>query len=309
VFHHRFLRKRIQKPRFFGKAGLLFAPLLFSALVLPQATPGEDGADTIAKLDHLLQAAVHLENAGRTDLAAEIYAQLATAAEADRQRLAEIKLAQIRQLELEVTRLATPSPCVGQVLIQLKVVELSLEKLAASGLSLVSIRSLLDSNAGSAVPDEGGQISQFLESLRREGLVQVVAEPKLVTVNGRPARLEVGSLAAAGPRAEQPPTDQSVRTIAGLRFACTPKITAPGKLSLELNFRRQASASPAGQGDLLAGPQVAGTLEVSTVVELRSGEPLILAGPRQSGSAQGGNATLLLVTATIVGAQAPLPVP
>jgi Flp pilus assembly secretin CpaC len=279
--------------------------VLFSALSLPHATLGEDGQEAIAKLDHLLQAATHLEKAGRTDLAAEIYAQLAAEAEVDRQRLAEAKLVEIERLQTEVARLRTPSPAADQVLIRLKVIELSLEKLAASGLGLVSIRNLLDSNASSAVPDEDGQISEFLELLRREGLVQVVAEPELVTVSGRPAALEVGSLAAPDLRAEPPQTGRPAVTLAGLRFACTPKITAPGRLSLELKFRRQTPVGTAGPGDRGADPQVAGSLEVRTVVELRSGKPLVLAGPRQSGGTKGSSATLLLVTATIVGAQGP----
>ena len=210
MIHRLVFRESIQKPGSSEKAGLLFgrelasvpilAAVLFFALGFPSAILGEDGSDAISKLDHLLQAATHLEKAGRTDLAAQVYAQLAAEAEADRQRLADAKLEQIRQLEAEVARLRTSSTAGEQILVQLKVIELSLEKLRDSGLSLVSIRNLLDSNSGSAVLDEDGQISRFMELLRREGLVQVVAEPKLVTVNGRSATLEVGNLAASDPR-------------------------------------------------------------------------------------------------------------
>jgi len=288
---------------------LLIAAAFFSAFGLPHASLGEDAPDAVARLDHLLQAATHLEKAGRTDLAGQIYAQLAAEDEAGRQRLAEIKLAQIKQLEAEVARLRTPPPSAEQVLIQLKVIELALEKLDASGLGLVSIRNLLDSKASSAVPDEDGQISEFLELLRREGLVQVVAEPKLVTVNGRPATLEVGSPDAPGSRPELPQTDHSARMLPELRFACTPKITAPGKLSLELHFLRQTPPASVGVPDHSGHPQAAGSLEVGTLVELRSGVPLVLAGPHQSGRAKGSTATLLLVTATIVGAEGKLPAP
>lgn len=319
MFHHSFCGKRFQGPGFFGKAGLpsnsksagllRIAAALFSALSLPHASLGEDAADAVAKLDHLLQAATHLEKAGRTDLAAEVYGQLAAEEEAGRQRLAEIKLAQIKQLETEVTRLRTPSPSAEQVLIQLKVVELALEKLDASGMGLVSIRDLLDSEASSAVPDENGQIGEFLELLRREGLVQVVAEPKLVTVNGRPATLEIGSPTAPGSRPEPPQTGHAAGMLSGLRFACTPKITAPGKLLLEFHFLRQAPAASVGVPDHSDRPEAAGSLEVGSQVELRSGVPLVLAGPRQSGRAKGSTATLLLVTATIVGSRGPLPAP
>lgn len=319
MVHHTFCRKRFQKPGFFGNAGLLphprsaglrlFAAALFSALSLPHGGQGEDAPDAVAKLDHLLQAATHLEKAGRTDLAAEVYAQVAAEDEAGRQRLTEIKLAQIKQLETEVARLRTPPPSAEQVLIQLRVVELALEKLDASGFGLVSIRNLLDSKASSAVPDENGQIGEFLELLRREGLVQVVAEPKLVTVDGRPAALEIGSPVAPGSRSELPQTDHSARMLPGLRFACTPKITAPGRLSLEFHLLRRTPADSVDVPDHSDHSQAAGSLEVGTLVELRSGVPLVLVGPRQSGSVKGSTATLLLVTATIEGARGSLPAP
>jgi len=223
--------------------------------------------------------------------------------------LVEFKLLQIKQLEAEVARLRTSPLAADQILIQLKVLELALDKLEASGLSLVSIRNLLDSGPSSAVSDDDGRIGQFLELLRREGLVHVVAEPKLVTVSGRKAALEVGSVAAPGSLAEQSPAADHPETVAGLRLACTPKIMAPGRLSLELNFCRSAPADFAGAEDPGADPQPAGSLEVGARIEVQSGQTLILAGLRQAQSAQGNTATLLMVTATIVGAEGKLPAP
>jgi len=315
VIHHLVFREKIRKPGFSEKAGLLFgrelvsapilAAILVSAIGLPFAALGDDEPDATSKLEHLLQAATHLEKAGRTDLAAPIYAQLAAEPEADRQRLADAKLEQIRQLEAELGRLRT-SPAAGdQVLVQLKVIELSLEKLRTSGLSLVSIRNLLDCGSASAVLDEDGQISRFMELLSREGLVQVVAEPKLVTVNGRSATLQVGHLAASDPRADQHRTGQPDGKLAGLRFTCTPRIAASGKLSLDLHFLRQMPADTAKMGDQARDPQAVGSQEVSTKVDLRSGDTLVLAGPPQSAEATGNSAALLLVTATILGRHAP----
>lgn len=307
-------RKSIRKPGSFEKAGpsssralgrvQVFAAACVFALGLATSTLSADGADAISKLDHLLQAAVHLEKAGRSDLAAEIYTQIAAEAEADRQRLADARLEQIRQLEADVARLRT-SPVVGdQISVQLKVIQLSLEKLQASGLGLVSIRNLLDSGSSSAVLDEGGQIGAFMELLRREGLVQFVAEPTLVTVNGRPAMLEVGSQPAG-----QHETGQPAAKLAGLRFACTPQITDSGKISLDLHVRCQTPAEPAETAARAGVPHAVGSLEVRTQVGLRSGETLVLAGPSQSGGSEGERAVLLLVTATIVGPHSPPSLP
>ncbi len=308
-------REKIHQPGFSENASLLFgrelvsAPMLaavfFLALGLPSGGLADHATDAASKWEHLLQAATHLEKAGRTDLAAEIYAQLAAAPEADRQRLIDAKREQIRQLEADAARLRT-SPAAGdQVLVQLKVIELSLEKLRASGLSLVSIRNLLDSQSASAVLDEDGQISRFMELLSREGLVQVVAEPKLVTVDGRSATLQVGHLAASDPGAAQHRTGQPDGKSAGLRFTCTPRIVDSGKLSLDLHFLRQMPPDTAKQGEPARDPQVVGSQEVSTEVDLRSGETLVLAGPRRSAGVAGNNTALLLVTATILGRQAP----
>ncbi len=315
----RALSKSIQKPGFSERAEpflsrtlgrrCVFATAFLFALGLPAILLSADKPDAISKLDHLLQAAAHLEKAGRTDWAAEIYAQIAAEADVDRQRLADAKLEQIRQLEADIARLRTTSAAGDQIVVQLKVIELALQKLHASGLTLVSIRNLLDSKSSAAVLDEGGQISAFMELLCREGLVQVVAEPKLVTVNGRPATLQVGTVGVDGPRDDQHRSGQGAVSLAGLRFDCTPKITDSGKLSLALYLRRQMPVTAAETGAGAGDPPAVGSLELSTQVELSSGETLVLAGPRQSQGAEGSNATLLLLTATIVGTHGPLPPP
>jgi len=301
------------------KAGRLFRRMLVPArplvtvllFVLGSSSGGaaEDEVDALARLDHLLQAAAHLEKAGRTDLAAQIYLQLAAEPQADRQRLAEAKLEQIRQLEADVAQLRTP-PVVGeQILVQMKVIELSLEKLRASGLGLISIRHLLDSDFASAVVDEDGQISRFLELLQGEGLVRVVAEPKRVTVNGRRATLQIGGRAGPGPRDSLHQTGQPDAKLAGMQFACTPKITDSGTLSLDLHLVRQLTTDAAKESDQDRRLPTGRSAEVATQVELRSGQTLILAAPHPPEQAQGGRGALLLVTATILKTPGSLPAP
>ena len=78
-----------------------------------------------------------------------------------------------------------------------------------------------------------------------------------------------------------------------------------GKLSLDLHFLRQMPPDTTKPGEPARDPQVVGSQEVSTQVDLRSGETLVLAGPCRSAGAAGNSAALLLVTATILGRQAP----
>jgi Flp pilus assembly secretin CpaC len=275
--------------------------LLIAFLGQAAAAQAEDGDGQTAKLEHLLQAAGHLEKAGRQDLAAEIYALVATEAEADRQRLVDARLDQIRRLEGEVARLQASPAAEDQILVQLRLVEFSLAKLRQTGLGLVSIRSLLESNGATPILDEAGRITEFIELLRKEGLVQVVAEPKLVTVSGRPATLEIGSFASASRQASGEPAASPPGLPGGLRFACTPKITEAGKIMLDIDFCRQTAADPSSH-EFSSGATAAGarSLEIKTRVELRSGDTLILAGPRQAADSDE-KAVLLLLTARAVG--------
>ena len=81
--------------------------LLIGSLGPAVPAQADDADSNTSRLDHLLQAASHLEQAGRDDLAAEIYAQIGAETEADRQRLVDARREQIRQLELEIARLQT----------------------------------------------------------------------------------------------------------------------------------------------------------------------------------------------------------
>ena len=102
--------------------------------------------------------------------------------EANRQRLVEARRERIRQLESEIARLqaspgAEPLAAADQIVVELKLIEFSWAKLQQSGLSLVSLRNLLESNETPAILDEDGQISEFIELLCKDGLAQVLSRP------------------------------------------------------------------------------------------------------------------------------------
>jgi len=241
-----------------------------------------------SRLDHLLQAATLLEQAGRTDLAAGVYAQIEAETEADRQRLVDARRERIRQLELEIARLqaspATEPPAADQIVVELKLIEFSWAKLQQSGLSLVSLRNLLESNETPAILDEDGQISEFIELLCKDGLAQVLSRPKLTTISGQPATVEIG----------QDSTTVSPGSRSRLRFQCTPRVVDGGKLQLQIDLRIQvASGEKARQDD-------AGVLGLKTQVELRSGDTMILAGQQQAAAADA-KSVIVLLTAHSVG--------
>jgi hypothetical protein len=257
------------------------------------AAPDDVDTDT-SRLDHLLQAATHLEQAGRTDLAAGVYAQIEAETGANRQRLIDARRARIRRLELEIARLqASPAaerPAVAdQIVVELKLIEFSWAKLQQSGLSLVSLRNLLESNETPAILDEDGQISEFIELLCKDGLAQVLSRPKLTTISGQPATVEIGQDSAT----------VSPDSHSRLRFQCTPRVVDGGKLQLEIDLRVPvASGEKARQND-------AGVLGLKTQVELRSGDTMILAGQtvsrQQPAAAADAKSVLVLLTAHLRG--------
>jgi Flp pilus assembly secretin CpaC len=258
-------------------------------------TAHADDVDTdTSRLDHLLQAATHLEQAGRTDLAAGVYAQIEAGTGANRQRLIDARRARIRQLELEIARLqaspaAEPPGVADQIVVELKLIEFSWAKLQQSGLSLVSLRNLLESNETPAILDEDGQISEFIELLCKDGLAQVLSRPKLTTISGQPATVEIGQDSAT----------VSPGSRSRLRFQCTPRVVDGGKLQLEIDLRVQVAAGEKALQD------DAGVLGLKTQVELRSGDTMILGGQAVAGQQQAAAAdtksVLVLLTARSAG--------
>ncbi len=270
---------------------------LLSIVSVGVAVPAHaDDVDTdTSRLDHLLQAATHLEQAGRIELAAGVYAQIEAAAAADRQRLIDARRARIRQLELEIARLqaspaAEPPAAADRIDVELKLIEFSWAKLQQSGLSLVSLRNLLESNETPAILDEDGQISEFIELLCKDGLALVLSRPKLTTISGQPATVEIG----------QDPATVSPGSRSRLRFECTPRLVDGGKLQLEIDLRVQVASGEK------ARPDDAGVLGLKTQVELRSGDTMILAGQtvagqQQQAAAADAKSVLVLLTAHSVG--------
>ena len=180
------------------------AVLLIGSLGLAVPGQAEDVDRNTSRLDHLLQAASHLEQAGREDLAA---GRLRSGGGRDRGEPAtsdEGRWEQIRRLELEIARLQT-SPAAeqpataDQIVVQLKLIEFSWAKLQQSGLSLVSLRNLFESSEAPAIVDQDGQISEFIELLCKDGLAQVLSRPKLTTISGQPSTVEIGQDAKVPP--------------------------------------------------------------------------------------------------------------
>ena len=117
----------------------------------------------------------------------------------------------------------------------------------------------------------------FLEALKQEGLLKILAEPELVTTNGRPAHLLSGG--------EFPIlVPQSLGTVTiewrefGVRLEAVPNILGRGRVRLELE--PEVSERDFSQAVTVNGISVPGltTRRANTQVEMRFGETFVIAG-------------------------------
>ena len=190
---------------------------------------------------------------------------------------------------------------VQQVALHARVMEVSRTKLRAlsadffvqNGLdTFVSsaagiITSLTDGNGGFVgsgadtvsygVINGNDRFSLFIEALRRNEMVKILAEPTLVTVSGRPASFQEGGefpiVVAQGIGANSVEFKQF-----GTRVDFIPIVLGNGNIRLEV--RPQVSEIDNSRGVDLGGNVVPGlrTRWVDTAAEMRSGQTLALAG-------------------------------
>ncbi len=119
--------------------------------------------------------------------------------------------------------------------------------------------------------------TQFLDALKEEGLIRILAEPTLITQSGQEAKFLAGG--------EFPiPVPQGLGTVAieykqfGVQLAFTPTILADGKISMRVN--PEVSQLDYTTLVTIQGIAVPGltTRRVSTMVELGDGQSFAVAG-------------------------------
>ncbi len=127
------------------------------------------------------------------------------------------------------------------------------------------------------IVDDSSAFVGFLEALKRENLVKILAEPNLVTVSGRPARYQVG-----GQVPFPQPTGFGNISIEfkdfGTMIDFVPIVLGNGSVRLEV--RPQVLELDESLGILVAGTAVPGftTRSVDTGVEMKFGQTLAIAG-------------------------------
>lgn len=147
--------------------------------VASQAAPSSE------KVEHLLIAATHLDAAGLHDNATKLRQQAEQESQAPKTEL--------ESLRAEVQRLRQPTGDNRQVLVHLKVVELSPEKLRRLGMDFSAASAdrvpqpRFDFSGPASAVVDAKLLDGFVTALQHDSLARVLAEPNIVTLNGRPA--------------------------------------------------------------------------------------------------------------------------
>jgi Flp pilus assembly secretin CpaC len=250
------------------------------------------------RLEHLLLAAEHLEQAGLADRAAEIRTLANEEMRAHGATLLQQRLRQLESLQKEIDLLRQAIATARYVKVRLQICELQTKKLEASGLGLVSLQQLLSNPTPTSLVDDNGKLTEFIELLQRQGIVSRLSAPTLMVADGQTATVSVGEqLAQAKNRPDSAdPTDG----VGGLRFDCRPEIRAGERLRLDVGLRktsRSVADSTCASGG--SGPDRGTCCELQTRLELQSGQTVLVGGSRtKSDGAESG--LLLLLTAEIV---------
>jgi len=144
------------------------------------------------------------------------------------------------------------------------------------GLTFNAIR-LADSTIVGGIVDNDSVFQGFLEALKREAMLKILAEPRLVTTNGRPANMLAG-----GEFPVLVPQSLGTTTIEwrefGVRLEAVPIILGNGRVRLELQpevSEKDFTSSVETNGFTV--PALT-TRRVNTQVEMNFGETFMLAG-------------------------------
>jgi pilus assembly protein CpaC len=241
--------------------------------------PDQQQSDpTGQRLQRLLQTAQELEQAGKLDQATAVRQQV------ERERQALHHRLDVSQPEIEQIRQVVGAG--KQVIIRLQIAEVSLTKLQHMGFNLAQGagdgdgKPIVDETSfnaeWSAITRDGKKAQQLLQSLRKENLAKILAEPTLVTTSGNPAVFNSGVELSV----PKPQPDGSVRMERqyGTVVRFTPEALGD---QVRLAIRGSLSELDYGHTVRVGKENVPGVQkrEFDTRAELESGQTLAISGP------------------------------
>lgn len=253
------------------------APYAICQPTLPRPVPATAFGAT-DRLEHLLQAAVHLEVAGELDQALHV-----------RRLVAQERHSLLSRLDNQDTD-AGPR----QVKVQFRAMEISLTRLKELGLewkrTLINVMErpeVRSPDFGNLVYDDGTALLAMIDTLREKDAVRILAEPTVIATSGRPATFQ-----SDGRITREQADGAEKRVDISTRIDLVPRVPEPDRV--QLKFKMAISEPCPG----LSQPCVR---TVDTDMEMKSGQTHSIRGLLQSSKDRNETVELVIfVTAEIV---------
>jgi hypothetical protein len=216
----------------------------------------------LSKTDHLRIAAEHLEAAGLKEEAQRVRQIAAKEASHPARAFPQFVRVDLHMLELPQTRLG----------------KLSSERYGGSkDVSVMALLSKLQSADGGPVPGSDWKLVSLIEALRKDGLVKVLAAPRLLTVPDRSASIFIGG------ELPYPDKDREGKEVVafkeyGTRLDVVPQIVSSDRIHLD--FRLRVSEPDNAHGVQVGDQKIPAlkTREMETGLNLRPGQTIALGG-------------------------------
>jgi len=251
-----------------------------AAQSLPAADEGQPDT-SCERLKQLVRAADAMERSGKVEEAAEVRRK------ADRERQALLN--RIESLQAEVERIRQVTGGSPQVIVHLRVFEVSLTKLRRLGYNLAKLQGKQVASpdtagdavvGGFSVVDDGSEASRFFEAMRKDNLAKALAEPSLVTTSGRKAVFNTGGQFPI-PRPQKDGSTAIEWQQYGTQVELTPRVQGDHMIRLSIHFRNadldNANSVRIGK-DTFPGLRVR---EFTTSTDLNNGQTLAFSGLNQ----------------------------
>jgi len=211
------------------------------------------------------------------------------------------RLSEINQVCNFVSRIDLPVP---QVLIESKVVEISSSGLFNLGLRYTAASGALSYvlSPGSDKLERGGDITITLSALQSQGDANVLATPNLLTLDGTPAEIRIGSKIPYAVPVQTSGSSMYWRVDyldAGVILNITPRVLDNGFIQVEI--APEVSAISEWRVTAAGEFPVITTRNVKTKVRVRDGETIVIGGLLESSTRQTNTAVPILSKLPILG--------
>jgi Flp pilus assembly secretin CpaC len=260
------------------QAPIAAAPAYASPVQTNSVQPDTSGE----RLKQLERSAAELEQAGQKEQAAAARQQ----ARAERQALRN----HIDGVQAEINRLRSLVGPAEQVLVHLKVFEVSVTKLKKAGVDITKLHGNTATTTGDdkktgaaafAIASDTDEILRLLEKLRTDGQVKMLSEPTLVAISGQQAAFHSGGEVAI-PTTTKDGTSQTNYCPYGTRLEFSPQVL--GDSHVRLTLHGCVSELDYARATRINDVTVPGinSRDFSLAVEMLTGRTLIISGLTRS---------------------------